>query len=176
MSCDFGLNFSNHKAEETAYLGLGSNEGDRVANIREAIRRLENGGSCRVIDCSSVYETKPVGIIEQPDFLNAVVRVTTSLTPLALLDYCQAIEHSMGRVRTMRWGPRVIDIDILLYGRESLCTERLVIPHPEMLKRAFVLVPLSEIAPSIELTPGITATEAAERLDRAGVRYFGRLD
>lgn len=176
MSCDVGLKFSNRKAEETAYLALGSNEGNRFANIREAIRRLEDGGGCRVVGCSSVYETKPVGVIEQPDFLNAVVRVTTALTPLALLDYCQAIERSMGRVRTIRWGPRVIDIDILLYGQGSVCTDRLVIPHPEMLKRAFVLVPLSEIAPNIELTPGITAGEAAKRLGRTGVRYFGRLD
>ncbi|MDH7603204.1 MAG: 2-amino-4-hydroxy-6-hydroxymethyldihydropteridine diphosphokinase, partial [Armatimonadota bacterium] len=128
--------------EKTVYLGLGSNLGDRAANLREAIRRLNEGNGCKVVRCSSIYESKPVGVVEQPDFLNAVVEVATALPPFRLLEYCQAIEDAMGRVRTIRWGPRVIDIDILLYNQQSLRTDKLVIPHPEMLNRAFVLVPL----------------------------------
>ncbi|MCX8053162.1 MAG: 2-amino-4-hydroxy-6-hydroxymethyldihydropteridine diphosphokinase [Armatimonadetes bacterium] len=154
-----------------AYLGLGANLGDRLANLREAIRRLEDAG-CRVIARSSVYETEPVGITDQPDFLNAVIKVETSLTARDLLNLCKSIENEMGRVRTNKWSPRVIDIDILLYDDSSVCEDDLVIPHAEMLKRAFVLIPLAEIAPGVMIAPGLNAREASVRVDREGVRRF----
>ena len=157
-------------ADLTAYLGLGANLGDRLANMREAIRLVERDGSCRVTARSSVYETKPVGVTDQPDFLNAVIAIRTSLSPRDLLNLCKSIENEMGRVRTNKWGPRVIDIDILLCGDAPVRDDDLVIPHPEMIGRAFVLVPLAEIAPDVEVGPGLTARAAAARVDREGVR------
>ena len=154
----------------TAYLGLGSNLGDRLANLREAIRRLEDGGACKVVKRSSVYETEPVGMVEQPDFLNAVVEVETAVEPRDLLRLCKSIENEMGRVRTNKWGPRVIDVDILLHGGSRVLEDDLTIPHAEMIGRAFVLVPLAEIAPDVEVAPGVTARAAAELADREGVR------
>ena len=154
----------------TAYLGLGANLGDRLANMREAVRLLEAHGSCRVTARSPVYETKPIGIEDQPDFLNAVIAIETSLGPEALLDLCKSIENRLGRVRTNKWGPRVIDLDILLCGEAVVQQEGLTIPHPEAVNRAFVLVPLADIAPEIEVAPGLTAREAAERVGSGGVQ------
>lgn len=158
-----------------AYLGLGSNLGDRLFNLREALKRLVSSGECQIEACSSVYETEPVGFMDQANFLNAVVRITTSLDPLALLSCCRSVEESMGRVRTIKWGPRVIDIDILIFDHEIVCTGELIVPHPEMLNRGFVMIPLAEIAPDLEVASGVTAREVAERIGSAGVRYFGRL-
>lgn len=159
-----------------AYLGLGSNLGDREANLARAIELIETGG-VSITRLSSLYETEPVGVQEQPWFLNLVLAGQTSLTPLGLLDTLQAIERRMGRVRTVRWGPRVIDIDILLYGQVILESARLTIPHPQMADRAFVLVPLVEIAPEA-WHPGLEMT-AQELLDRlspgSAVHYWGRL-
>lgn len=159
----------------TAYLSLGSNVGDRLANLREAVSRLNSVDGCRVVSMSSVYETEPVGFEDQPDFLNMVVCVNTSLDAMSLLRFCQSIESEMGRVRTIRWGPRVIDIDILLYGNERIETGDLVLPHPEMLRRGFVMIPLAEIAPDVEVAPGLTAAMVVEQSRFEGVRYFGRL-
>ena len=100
--------------ERTAYLGLGSNLGDREANMRQALRLLESDAKVTVVGASSLYETHPVGVEDQPDFLNAVVELRTSLDPWELLSLCLNIEKRLGRKRTIRWGPRVIDIDILL--------------------------------------------------------------
>ena len=154
----------------TAYLGLGANLGDRPANLRRAITLLEESHECRVTARSSVYETKPVGVTDQPDFVNAVIEIETSLAPLDLLNLCKSIENEMGRVRTNKWGPRVIDVDILVYGDTTVREDDLVVPHAEMVGRAFVLVPLAEIAPDVEVAPGVTAREAAARVDREGVR------
>ena len=153
----------------TAYLALGSNMGEKAANLRKAVRLLEESGSCRVVARSSIYRTRPVGVEDQPDFLNAVIELRTSLSPPELLRLCLAVEERVGRERTIRWGPRVIDIDILLYEGVSLKGPDLVIPHPRMLERAFVLVPLAQIAPDIELDRGLTAREAAERIASDGV-------
>ncbi len=157
-------------ADATAYLGLGANLGDRLANLREATKLLEEGGACRVTARSSVYETKPFGVMGQPDFLNAVIEVETSLAPQNLLSLCKSIENEMGRVRTNKWGPRVIDIDVLLYGDATVQEDDLVVPHAEMVGRAFVLVPLAEIAPDVEVAPGLTASDAAARVARENVR------
>ena len=156
--------------ETTAYLGLGANLGDRLANMREAVRLIDEEGACRVTARSPVYETLPVGVEDQPDFLNAVIAIETSLGPAELLRLCKSIEKRLGRTRTNKWGPRVIDVDILLYGDMPVREDDLVIPHPEMIGRAFVLVPLAEIAPDVEVEAGLTAREAAARVDRGGVR------
>ena len=155
--------------ERTAYLALGANIGNREDNLRTAVRMLGDGG-CRVTAISSLYVTRPVGVEDQPDFANAVIEVRTSLTPRDLLDLCLDVECRLGRVRTIRWGPRVIDVDVLLYEGVTMDQMELVLPHPRMLERAFVLVPLAEISPDLMMTNGCTAREAAERVDRTGVR------
>lgn len=138
----------------TAYLGLGSNQGDRGAMLRDALTRLEASRRVRVRKKSSLYETAPVGVTEQPWFINLVAEVETDLLPLQLLDLVLTVERGLGRVRTRRWGPRTIDIDILLYGDLAISTPTLVIPHPEMTRRRFVLEPLVEIAPDLRLPAG----------------------
>jgi len=155
----------------TVYLGLGANIGDREWNLRKAVRTLCERG-CKLTAASSLYETKPVGITDQPDFLNAVIAVKTALNPRDLLAVCRRIEQEMGRVRTLRYGPRVIDIDMLLYEGAESSDDELTIPHPRILDRAFVLVPLAEIAPDVEIADGVTARAAAERTDRSGVMLF----
>jgi 2-amino-4-hydroxy-6-hydroxymethyldihydropteridine diphosphokinase len=124
-------------------LALGSNLGDRCANLQQALEEI----SARVSigSTSSIYETPPWGYIEQPAFLNQVLSGMTSLNPTELLDFLKGIEHEMGRVKNFQNGPRLIDIDILLFGEQIVNTENLVIPHPRMLDRGFVLLPLSEI-------------------------------
>lgn len=139
----------------TAYLGLGSNLGDRHANLAAALEALD-WGDTKVVARSSIYETEPVGgPAGQPWFLNQVVAVETSLEPRALWERCSAVEAALGRAREgeERWGPRVIDVDVLLYGTERIGEPDLEIPHPRMHERAFVLVPLVEIAPGAEV-PG----------------------
>lgn len=137
-----------------AFLGLGSNLGDRKSNIREALDRLSRNSDIRVKRVSSLYETAPVGVLDQPDFVNAVAAVETNLEPLELLRAVLDVEASMGRVRNSRWGPRVIDIDVLLYDNVRMCTSELTIPHPRMMERAFVIAPLAEIAPDLDLPDG----------------------
>jgi len=137
-----------------AYLGLGSNQGDRVALVNAALERLEASGRVRVIKRSSFYETAPVGVTDQPRFVNLVAEVHTDLDPQDLLELALAVERTLGRVRTERWGPRTVDIDILLYDGVQVDTPTLVIPHPEMTRRRFVLEPLLEIAPDAALPDG----------------------
>jgi 2-amino-4-hydroxy-6-hydroxymethyldihydropteridine diphosphokinase len=137
----------------TAYLGLGANLGNREANICKALRSLDNLPTIQVTNVSSFYETPAVGITDQPDFLNAAAAIETTLTSDHLLEASLAVEKNMGRVRTQRWGPRVIDIDILVYGDEQKITPTLTLPHPRLLERVFALAPLAEIAPELVL-PG----------------------
>lgn len=136
------------------FLSLGSNLGDRRATLEEALTRLNAAGSVKVRRRSSLYETAPVGKTDQPQFLNLVAEVETGLAPEALLDVTQRIEREHGRTRDARWGPRTLDIDILLYDDVSMDTERLTLPHPEMTRRRFVLEPLAEIAPEAVLPDG----------------------
>ncbi len=156
--------------EVVVYLGLGSNVGDRLENMRSAVRMIDEHEACRVQKVSSLYETAPVGFIEQPDFLNAVIEVVTSLDPRKFLRLCSHIEKSLGRKRTIRWGPRVIDIDILIYDNTAITSEELIIPHPRIKSRAFVLVPLAEIAPYAMVDESTTAETAASRIDDSDVR------
>jgi 2-amino-4-hydroxy-6-hydroxymethyldihydropteridine diphosphokinase len=131
-----------------AFIGLGSNLGDRHSNLRAAVDALRETGGVSVIATSSIYETDPVGP-PQPDFLNAVVEISTTLAPRELLGVLKDVEARIGRVPTERWGPREIDLDLLLYGEEALEEPGLVVPHPEMYARAFVLVPLTELHPEL---------------------------
>lgn len=128
-----------------AYIGIGTNIGDRAENLRYAVRALGLVPGVTVADCSRVYETKPVGYAFQDNFYNICVQVGTSLSPSALLGVCLGIEAGAGRVRGIKNGPRIIDLDLLLYEDVSMDTEELVLPHPRMGERAFVLVPLAEI-------------------------------
>lgn len=131
-----------------AYAALGANLGDREESLREAIRRLGEIEGIEVRRTSSVYETDPVGYTDQPPFLNMAVALGTSLSALELLHAMLGIEREMGRVRDIRWGPRLIDLDLLLYEGVRSDTEELTLPHPRMGERAFVLVPLSDVWPS----------------------------
>lgn len=141
------------------YLSLGSNLGDRKAQLQEAVRLLQSNPSISNTKMSSIYETAPVGYLNQDAFLNLVIRLETSLSPLSLLDTCQEIEQILQRERLIRWGPRTVDLDVLLYGQEQLTTERLIIPHPHMYERAFVLVPLRELMPALSLPEGLDTQE-----------------
>lgn len=138
----------------TAYLSLGTNEGDRHALLKAAVARLAALGP---VTASSVYETAPIGVTDQPDFWNIAVRLETDLDPLSLLTATAGIETDLGRVRTVRWGPRTMDIDILLFDDLVLDTPTLTIPHPRLHERLFVLVPLLELWPGAALPAGSPA-------------------
>lgn len=142
-------------AVRVGYLGLGSNVGDRVGNLRAAIRLIGRHG-VGVEAVSGGYETEPVGeITDQPDFLNAAARIRTALEPVALLDLCKAVEAEQGRLfGGPRHGPRTLDVDLLLLGDLELTTERLTLPHREVTTRRFVLVPLLELDPDLALPDG----------------------
>lgn len=131
----------------TVYLSFGSNMGDRERQINDALNLLNTLPETKVTKISSLYETAPVGGVEQDDFLNGVVALETNLSPIELLDNIQAIELKLNRVRKIHWGPRTIDLDIVLFGDLVVDSERLKVPHPFMHDRSFVLIPLNEIAP-----------------------------
>jgi len=133
---------------KTVYLSLGSNIGDREGNLRDAIKRLA-APDLGVLRVSPVYETEPMGVTDQPWFLNLVVEAETTLFPVQLLSRIAKIERAMGRVRTRAKGPRTLDIDILLYGNAVVRTRDLQIPHPRMAERRFVLAPLADLAPTL---------------------------
>ena len=135
--------------EVTAYLGLGTNLSDRWANLREALGLLVVEPGLRLTRCSQVYETEPWGVTEQPRFLNCVAEVASTLKPESLLARCKEVEEELGRVPGPRWGPRLIDVDILLYGEQVVDLPHLEIPHSRLHLRAFALVPLAELAPSV---------------------------
>lgn len=142
-----------------AYISIGGNMGDRGFHLEESRRRLSMHPEIQILKESGVYETKPWGLTDQPDFWNQVLEIETSLSPLSLLEACQNIENSLGRVRNIRWGPRTIDIDLLSYDNKEWKDERLILPHPRMGQREFVLAPLREIAPDYILQSGKTVSE-----------------
>jgi 2-amino-4-hydroxy-6-hydroxymethyldihydropteridine diphosphokinase len=152
-----------------AYLGLGSNLGDRRANLNAAAAGLPPAAS--VFRASGIYETEPWGYQEQPAFFNQVLEVETYLSPIDLLAVLKRLEASLGRQPTFRYGPRLIDLDILLYDQLMLDQPDLVIPHPQMAQRAFVLVPLTELAPDrIHPRLGASMAELRDRIDLSGVK------
>jgi 2-amino-4-hydroxy-6-hydroxymethyldihydropteridine diphosphokinase len=132
----------------TAYLSLGTNLGNPEENLNRAIMKIRENG-CVVEKQSSFIKTAPYGVIDQPDFLNCVIKISTDKTPFELLDTLLSIEQDMGRIRREKWGPRIIDIDILFYDDLIIDTENLKIPHPDLHNRLFVLKPLNEIAPNL---------------------------
>jgi 2-amino-4-hydroxy-6-hydroxymethyldihydropteridine diphosphokinase len=157
------------------YLGLGSNVGDRRAHLQAAVGALAAHG-VRVLASSSTYDTDPVGeILEQPEFLNACLRVETELGPAALLDACKAVEHELGREQGgPRHGPRPIDVDLLLLGDVQLRSERLTLPHEQVLARRFVLIPLLELDFELMTPAGVRLADALAALPvEEGVRRAG---
>lgn len=149
---------------EWAFLGLGSNVGDRLDNLQRAVDLLDGDERTRVDGVSSVYETEPVGGPEQGPYLNMAVRVHTRRSPGALLELAATVETALGRVRRERWGPRTIDVDILLYGDRLVSEPDLQVPHPRLTERAFALVPLIEVAPGQRLPDGGSLTGALAKL------------
>lgn len=154
-----------------AYAALGANLGDREASLREAVERLNDTQGIEVRRVSRIYETDPVGYTEQPAFLNMVVALATKLEPVGLLRAMLDIEREMGRVRDIRWGPRVIDLDMLLYEGVQMETEELMLPHPRMGERAFVLVPLRDVWAQSVPFPWEEMTTAEAR-KREGIREW----
>ncbi|EFO33406.1 2-amino-4-hydroxy-6-hydroxymethyldihydropteridine pyrophosphokinase [Roseibium sp. TrichSKD4] len=166
--------FSQKPNWHRAALGLGSNMGDTKAALETAIALLQAGQDIRLTRRSSDYRTPPWGPIEQDDFRNACILVETSLSPQDLLKRCLETELKMGRVREERWGPRLLDIDVLLYGDTAIDEPDLTLPHPRMAERAFVLVPLAEIWPDAPVKSDLTAKEALKTCpDLDGITKLG---
>lgn len=164
-------------ADRTSVLiALGGNIGDVTAHMQRALDALDANGQCAVVAVSPVYSTPPWGIVDQARFLNACAELSTTLAPHALLDTILRLERGAGRVRNTRWGPRTLDIDILAYGDRHVATERLTVPHPRMFDRAFVMVPLADIAAD-RMIGGQRVGRAAMRVDATGIhRTEHRLD
>ena len=160
------------------YLCLGGNLGDRMVALTQALQLLDSTAGMRRTGCSSVYETEPWAVADQPNFLNLVAVYETTLSPEDLLVACKSVEAEVGRVASYRWGPRLIDVDILLYGDRvvNLSEPDLQIPHPRMAQRAFVLVPLAEIAPDLLVPPqGDTVRRLLDQVDgKDGVVRWGK--
>lgn len=152
-----------------AFVGLGSNLGDRLEHLKTAVEILKAKGVA-VMEASSVYETDPVGP-PQPDFLNAAVAVQTDLPPAELVAVLKQVEAEIGRQQTEKWGPRVVDLDLLLYGKDTVAEPNLTVPHPELTNRAFALVPILEIDDDVELPSGEPLSAFCEK-DPAGIRLF----
>ena len=157
----------------TAYIAVGSNLADPVSQANLAIETLKNLPRSTFIATSQLYSSTPMGPQNQPDYINAVVAIQTELTPIELLDCTQKIELEQGRVRKdERWGPRTLDLDIVLYGNEVIDSERLTVPHYGMKEREFVLYPLAEIAPSLQLPDGTELTDLLKLVDKNGLNVW----
>ncbi len=157
-----------------AYIALGSNIGDREQYLIDAIKKIHHYPSIKVVNISSIYETDPVGYTDQDEFLNMVIYIITDLTAFQLLVALQEIEKQLNRKRDIRWGPRTLDLDILLFNNENIEAEQLIVPHPRMHERAFVLIPLSEINQDVRL-PNIDdpiSTIIDQLHDKEGVRIW----
>ena len=156
-----------------AAIGLGSNQGDKAGNIARAIALLTGSGDIRLVKRSRDFASPPWGVVEQDAFINACITVATGLPPHDLLARCQSVENEMGRVRHKKWGPRVIDVDVLTYRDETINTVDLTVPHPFIGQRAFVVLPLAEIAPDLVIGR-TTLKELIGKVDAAGVHpVFG---
>ena len=156
-----------------AYVGLGSNLEDPAAQIRAALAALDRLPGTRVRRASRLYRTPPWGLTEQPEFVNAVAELDTALAPDELFDALQALERAAGRARQVRWGPRVLDLDLLAFDALQSAEPALRLPHPHLHERAFVLVPLLELAPDLVLPGHGTVHELAARVDCSGIQALG---
>ncbi|MFC4777244.1 2-amino-4-hydroxy-6-hydroxymethyldihydropteridine diphosphokinase [Paenibacillus sp. GCM10023252] len=157
----------NEDVQHEAYIALGANLGDREATLMRAIEQLQEHAEIIVTRRSGLYETDPVGYTEQPAFMNMVIAIRTSLTPLHLLRLLLGVERQLGRVRDIRWGPRTIDLDLLLYDGVTMEEEELMLPHPRMMERSFVLVPLHDVLPEPHpLYQDVHAASSAALRDR----------
>jgi 2-amino-4-hydroxy-6-hydroxymethyldihydropteridine diphosphokinase len=164
---------SEDKPVSMVYLSLGSNLGDRAKMLRQAIATLNNLSQLRVLRSSAIYETEPWDLTSQPKFLNIVVEIETALEPLELLNTVKTMELRLGRKVSRRWGPRCIDIDLVLWGAKVLHTSALTLPHERFRERAFVLTPFAELAPeAVDPETGLTVAELAGRLDTTGLVRF----
>jgi 2-amino-4-hydroxy-6-hydroxymethyldihydropteridine diphosphokinase len=134
-----------------AYIGLGSNLNSPKQQIKDAVMALHTAKDVEVVNLSSLYQSPPVDGSKQPDYINAIVQVNTHLTPLELLYVCQDIETQQHRVREKKWGARTIDLDIIIYGVQVVASKQLIIPHPQMMNRAFVLIPLAELEDDLKV-------------------------
>jgi len=153
-----------------SYIGIGSNQKDPIKQSLQAIETLKSLPNSELIKCSSLYCSAPMGPQDQPDYINAVVAIETQLSVIALLDALQAIEQNQGRVRkNNRWGPRTLDLDIILYDNQEIDIERLVVPHYGMHKREFVLYPLHEISPNLTLPNGTHLSQLIALCDKNGL-------
>ncbi|WP_280772170.1 2-amino-4-hydroxy-6-hydroxymethyldihydropteridine diphosphokinase [Salipaludibacillus daqingensis] len=159
--------------QHISYIALGSNQGARLDHLENAVEKLEGEPRITILASSSIYETKPVGVTDQPAFLNMVVKIATNYTPLDLLKVTQKIEESGGRQQKGTWGPRTIDLDILLFNNENIQLNLLQIPHPRMFERGFVLIPLQELEPNLRLNDGRGIDTYVNQLtDKEGVRKW----
>ncbi|PAU38270.1 2-amino-4-hydroxy-6-hydroxymethyldihydropteridine diphosphokinase [Vibrio coralliilyticus] len=157
----------------TVFIAVGSNLADPVTQANDAIEALKQLPKSQFKQSSNFYSSIPMGPQDQPDYINAVVEITTELTPLELLDCTQAIEQEQGRVRKdERWGPRTLDLDIVLYGNEVMDSERLTVPHYGMKEREFVLYPLAEIAPNLTLPCGTRLEDLLKVVEQNGLRIW----
>ncbi|MEH7505552.1 2-amino-4-hydroxy-6-hydroxymethyldihydropteridine diphosphokinase [Neobacillus drentensis] len=162
--------------ENTTFIALGSNIGNRYDNITSAIKRLISYSDINLVNYSSIYETDPVGYEDQDLFLNMVIEVQTSFSAMDLLDLCLKTELELGRKREIKWGPRTIDLDILTYNQENIESEKLIVPHPRMLERAFVIIPLLEIIHDNQFLKinKLLKSSLEELPDKEGVRIWKR--
>jgi len=149
-----------------AYIGLGSNLNNPKQQIKDALIALNQTQDIEVVGLSSLYQSKPVDNSNQPDYLNAVCKINTHLTALELLYVCQEIEEKQHRVREKKWGARTIDLDIIIYGAQVIASKQLVVPHPEMMNRHFVLVPLHEIEPDLKVPVLGPLEELIDKIDK----------
>ena len=160
----------------TAYIGLGSNLENPEQQIRSAVEALKSIEETVMFDISALYYSRPMGPQDQPDYMNAVACLETSLSPIALLDALQKIENLAGRVRKdNRWGPRVLDLDILLFDNKVINSERLVVPHYGLKNREFVLIPLNEIAPKLCLPDGDIIENLSKNIPANGLKFHSKL-
>ena len=156
------------RSEDRVFLGLGGNLGDPQASMAAALRILDDDAGTRVVTVSSVYRTPPWGKTDQPDFLNAAAEIATTHEPRALLALCLDAERALKRERRERWGPRIVDIDILVFGNRLIREPGLEIPHPRIFERAFVIVPLAEVAPDLQILGSLVSDEL-KAIDRTGI-------
>ncbi|AZR73418.1 2-amino-4-hydroxy-6-hydroxymethyldihydropteridine diphosphokinase [Anoxybacter fermentans] len=160
----------------SAYLGLGTNMGDKIANLKKAVELIKNFDNTKIVKISKVYETEPWGYINQENFLNLCLKIDTDLSPYQLLAECQRVENELKRKRLIKWGPRTIDVDILLYDGVICNDEKLIIPHPRIHERAFVLIPLRDINERL-IIKGKNVKEWIEIVGEEGVKeYSGKIE